>query len=343
MSNPEPKFFSEYTSTVRYLLEKRHNELHRFIFDPNINEVYHHYDNWDGGQEFYNIVISIPIEIFDSLQQNNALEDNEKLIYDLYHTAMRGMETNIHIQDVVLKPKVEDELFLSNPINDSFWKPDFFRLFISHVSANKVSATNLKKHLAQYGIDSFVAHEDIEPSKEWIIEIDNALFSMDALCAIVVPDFIRSQWCDQEVGIALGQRKPVFAIDNGAVPYGFFGKYQALKNKSGKATTMAHELWIAITRNEGSKAIYFSKLISLILNATDADVASQFIKVLSECDNIDKSFIERLHSNLGNSNILNSKEILAQVNPIFEKFGLNPLKMVTKSSLPFPPDDDLPF
>lgn len=43
---------------------------------------------------------------------------------------------------------------------------------------------------------------------------------MDALCAIVAPDFKNSNWCDQEVGIALGQRKLVIPISkDGEMPY----------------------------------------------------------------------------------------------------------------------------
>lgn len=79
-----------------------------------------------------------------------------------------------------------------------FWELGYFKIFISHLSANKISATNLKKCLKKYAISGFVAHEDIEPSKEWMKEIEKALFSMNGLCAIVVPDFIQSKWCDQE-------------------------------------------------------------------------------------------------------------------------------------------------
>lgn len=48
------------------------------------------------------------------------------------------------------------------------WKLGFFKMFISHLTSNKSSATNLKRCLEQYAISGFVAHEDIEPSKEWM-------------------------------------------------------------------------------------------------------------------------------------------------------------------------------
>jgi hypothetical protein len=55
------------------------------------------------------------------------------------------------------------------------WKLGRFRLFMSHVQADKLLVSNVKNHLSRYGIDCFVAHEDIEPTKEWITEIENAL------------------------------------------------------------------------------------------------------------------------------------------------------------------------
>lgn len=78
------------------------------------------------------------------------------------------------------------------------WANGYFRLFISHLTKYKIAARNLKICMKEYGIDCFVAHEDIQVLKEWEIEIENALFSMDALCAIVTPDFRNSDWCEQE-------------------------------------------------------------------------------------------------------------------------------------------------
>ena len=77
-------------------------------------------------------------------------------------------------------------------LNDStFWKTSHFRLFISHVSAIKDKASLLQKALLDFDISGFVAHEDIEPTREWMIEIEKALFSMDALAALVTPEFVQ--------------------------------------------------------------------------------------------------------------------------------------------------------
>ena len=51
-----------------------------------------------------------------------------------------------------------------NEIDESMWESGF-RVFIIHRVKDKEKATKLKKRLARFGITAFVAHEDIEPSK----------------------------------------------------------------------------------------------------------------------------------------------------------------------------------
>ena len=60
----------------------------------------------------------------------------------------------------------------ASPDGDGPWKPLFFRLFLSHSSRQAVQVSKLKKELLSHGIDGFVAHEDIEPTKEWQATID---------------------------------------------------------------------------------------------------------------------------------------------------------------------------
>ena len=71
-------------------------------------------------------------------------------------------------------------------------------------------------------------HEDIEPTQDWQKEIERALFSMDALVALLSPDFHDSNSTDQEVGVAMGQGVPLIAVRLGLDPYGLMGKGQGL-------------------------------------------------------------------------------------------------------------------
>ncbi len=67
----------------------------------------------------------------------------------------------------------------------SFWQTGLFRLFLSHTHVYKANAHRLKVALRKYSIDAFVAHDDIEPTKEWQLEIERALWTADALAALL--------------------------------------------------------------------------------------------------------------------------------------------------------------
>ena len=111
---------------------------------------------------------------------------------------------------------------------DEPWGEEEFKVFITHVAERKSVATNLKQRLRVYGIGAFVAHQDIEPAKHWQRVIEAALLSCDALVALLHTGFERSNWCDQEVGYALGRNVPVIPVSFDLQPYGFFGALQSL-------------------------------------------------------------------------------------------------------------------
>jgi hypothetical protein len=119
------------------------------------------------------------------------------------------------------------------------WSGELFRLFLSHSSIDKVFVADLKKSLRSYGIEGFVAHEDIDPTSEWLRTILGALDTCDALAAVLTDDFRASNWCDQEAGYCIGMRKLVIPLARGMMPYGFMGRYQALKCKDASAQDLA--------------------------------------------------------------------------------------------------------
>lgn len=111
---------------------------------------------------------------------------------------------------------------------DGVWGAGSVRCFISHTSAHRVEVATLADQLTSYNVAAFVAHDAIRPSEQWQDVIRRALGSCHVLLAYVTPDFPASDWCDQEVGWALGRGVPVIPIRVGQDPYGFFGSTQAL-------------------------------------------------------------------------------------------------------------------
>jgi len=130
--------------------------------------------------------------------------------------------------------------FLAPPRN---WKDtQLFRLFISHISKDKLKATRLKECLSPYGISGFVAHEDIHPTLEWQAEIERALQTMDAFIAVHTPGFSQSFWTQQEVGFAVGRGTKIISFKMGEDPTGFISKQQALARRNRTAEKIAEEI-----------------------------------------------------------------------------------------------------
>jgi TIR domain len=105
------------------------------------------------------------------------------------------------------------------------------KVFLSyHHSARKL-AGRVKDFLSGFGMDVFLAHEDLEPSDEWREEILKGLRKCDVFVPLLTRSFHASLWTDQETGLAVAQEKLIMPVSFGVVPYGFIGKYQALKDR----------------------------------------------------------------------------------------------------------------
>src|SRR5579862_1047820 len=124
-----------------------------------------------------------------------------------------------------------------------------FRLFVSHIANHKDKAMRLKACLAPYGIDAFVAHEDIEPTLEWQSEIEKALQVMDSFLAIHTVGFSKSIWTQQEVGYAVGRGVKIISLQMGENPTGFISKQQALARRNRTAEEIAAEVHSILSKD----------------------------------------------------------------------------------------------
>lgn len=196
------------------------------------------YDNWNGGTYGHAVYFITPESIFPkSIQQKEEFQ--EQIKKDLNRV---NSSKNEFIDAVFIDIDVPDghdwrkgsgllldqKYVVSPDIERRIWGEEGFRVFLSHKSEVKGETAELKENLKILGVSAFVAHEDIEPTRSWQEEIENALFSMDAFVALMTNQFHDSSWTDQEVGVAFGRRVPIIAIRLGKDPYGFIGKFQAL-------------------------------------------------------------------------------------------------------------------
>lgn len=310
-----------YTTVAELLKEEKHTEAQRIFTGGDVTSFVVDHDNWDGGIDFYSVEITIDVKTYVDLRKRGIIEEVCGQITEAFNVCMNNIPDSV--RNVSLTPSSTatfDERKIAEP--SSYWKVGFYKVFISHVSKYKESASNLKLMLEPYGISAFVAHEDIKPSKEWALEIEKALFSMNALCAILTPDFNESSWCDQECGYAFGRNVLTIPINKGQLPYGMFGKIQAIKSEGKNAQQIAEGVFNAIIDNDKSRIDYTHMLMNLILNNKSEKLINQWISVLLRINTIERADLEYFNSHVPDIVSFISKENLDALNGLFNDNNL---------------------
>ena len=190
---------------------------------------------------------------------------------------------------------------LEPPVDDHrLWVRGMLRLFLSHLSAHKVAMAHLKMSLLAYGVDAFVAHEDIEPTLEWQGEIEEALRSTHALTAILTDDFHSSYWTDHEVGVALGLERLVVPVRAPTVPYGFMGRLQALRGDLADTAAIASRLVdVFLSRPETAELMRASLALALERSMSYA-TSKQIVAKLERISGVrDEVLADRLEAGIG--------------------------------------------
>lgn len=105
------------------------------------------------------------------------------------------------------------------------------RAFISYQTDDRAIAGELQRRLDVVGIQSFLAHEDIEVSDEWRSTLLRELSLVDIFICLLSKRYLQSQWCVQESGIAAFRKNLTIiplSID-GTIPQGFMSNIQSAK------------------------------------------------------------------------------------------------------------------
>lgn len=103
------------------------------------------------------------------------------------------------------------------------------KVFISYSVTDRKLAKHVKKCLLTYGLNVFLAHDDIEASSQWSTVILTTLKESDIFLPLLTDAFTASKWTDQETGIALANGKLIVPLKVHRDPYGFIGAIQAQK------------------------------------------------------------------------------------------------------------------
>ncbi len=207
-------------------------------------------------------------------------------------------------------------------IDPPFWRPRMFRVFVSHLSAHRQLAAKLQEALQPYGISAFVAHNDIEPTLEWLSQIEAALATADSLVALLHPQFHESKWTDQEIGFAMGRGLPVFAVHFGQDPYGFVGRFQAFAGGTKTPAQLALELFDAYRKNKQTQKRMAEVLVTLFEDSTSFSDAKARVGYLEDLEAWDASFIPRINAAVkSNSQISDSWHVPERVVALAKKWA----------------------
>lgn len=284
------------------------------------------YDNWDGGQYYFTLYIDIPLEIF--VEVEDRLEATEKRILKELTSLRRGTG-NEHITAVTIRSAPDSSPLSPHLAVDSggkgvlsFWEPNLFRVFISHVAAHKSQAREFKVAFKKFGVTSFVAHEDIEPTKKWLEEIQTALSSMDAIVAFVTPDFIQSKWCDQEIGIAMGLGRLVVPIRMGADPHGFLGKYQGLSSHGKTIEQVANEVFSILARHDMTRIKVTTAVVEQVYSAESFAASKRLSGLLERLPIITADHARRLRQAIAdNYQVSSSFGVPERIEALLKRHG----------------------
>ena len=264
---------------------------------------------------------------------------NSKRTYVKDNLAIASPELLIRIAQDLDFESLPSEINKKTPTH---WRTGQFRLFLSHLATFKVQASALQSVLNNYAISSFVAHEDIEPAKEWQDEIEASLHSMDALAALLTDGFKDSNWCDQEVGVAVGRDVLIIPVRKGVDPYGFIGKYQGIQGEGKTIGEVAKAIFTTLISSTKTRTKMIRCLCNAVSQATDIDDATKRLKILSDIDNLPNDELEQLRSAVtDNSVLIKSEHFKISINKLFGKYNIQSVIDTAAAFADF--DDDIPF
>ena len=147
---------------------------------------------------------------------------------------------------------------------------------------------------------------------------------MDALTAILMESFKESNWCDQEIGFAVGKDVLIIPIKKELNPYGFIGKYQAIQGNNTTVQEVAKKVFNTIVKNPKTRNKMLTCLTNLISNSTHIETALKQLEILSEISDLPHELLEQMAKQIENNNVLiHSSDFINKLDVFFNQCGIS--------------------
>lgn len=228
-------------------------------------------------------------------------DDVDQLTYCTDQIAEASDDTLLDLHEYLLG---EDAAPGPQQITDRPWGSNPVAVFISHRHEDAPFVSTVRDILgSRYGIDAFVAHNDINPSKKWRDTIRAGLASCHFMVAVLHEKFHESQWCDQEVGWAMGRGVPVMPVRRqshvGPRFDGFMEEHQDLV--IGPATQygtgewwLAERIFEAVLYEPKTRSIGIKSLVEAFVHSFNYDNTRKLWVHIEKVDHFDSEQLRRL-------------------------------------------------
>lgn len=301
-----PKMLPALQRLHRHYNKKNEKDLCRLLESSRFNfEWGTTRDNWNGGTYGHDVFMFVPEESIDLVDLDDQDRISELIRNDL-DKVNREVE-NEYVRAVHIKmvgendPQCQSAIPFSRepyarPEDVGLWKGNTLRLFLSHRDEYKSNAREFAEALEPFGISVFVAHDAIEPMKEWQSEILNGLKTMEVMLVLLTDDFHESYWTNQEIGFALAKGTPTICVKVGTIdPQGFIASRQALKASLKNISDAAPKVHRALINEIGQEGRLKESLIEAFISSENYDDTISSLKRLkATADNLSESELNQI-------------------------------------------------
>lgn len=195
------------------------------------------------------------------------------------------------------------------------------RIFFSHSTKDKKRVQAVADFFENTWFEVFVAHRDISVSSLWRGEILKHLKACDVFVSFLTTNFHKSDWTDQEAGIAIGESKAaIIGLQFSKKPYGFLEQYQCINCRNVSPRDIAESIIEAVLKKNPDDQKTRRAFIESLIESKFFDQSIMFSNLLSEIKNFSNEEFKKIIAGAGkNDQISNSPRTVKNISTIIEQ------------------------
>ncbi len=158
------------------------------------------------------------------------------------------------------------------------------RTFVSYSIKDRRLAKQIKKCLLTYGLNVFLAHDDIEASAHWADVILARLKDSEVFLPLLTKAFPDSKFTDQETGIAKAHGTLIIPLKVDLDPYGFIATIQAQRLNPDDPTLACTKIAKIIGKNAELQRRFLDGLVHMFADSFSFVEAARVAEMLLDFD-----------------------------------------------------------